>query len=303
MKIAIIGAGAMGSLFGGRLALAGEEVWLCDIWEDHIRTIQANGLFIDTFGTSLIAYLRATTAAEVIGPADLVIVFVKSSATRIAAQTALALLGPDSVVLTLQNGYGNVDELVGILGASRVIAGTTAQGATILGPGKILHGGNGETHIGELDGSITPRLKRIASLLSHAEIPTVTHGNVHSLIWGKLVINVGINALTGITRLKNGELLSYKETKELVSLAVQEAVAVAEAAGIELPYQSPLDKVLAVAAATAQNRSSLLQDLTNGRTTEVDAINGAIVREGDRLGIATPVNKVLTLLIKTLEQI
>lgn len=303
MKIAIIGAGAMGSLFGARLALAGKDVWLLDIWEDHIRAVQTNGLILDTPDRQLIAYPQATTKAEEIGSADLVIVFVKSTATRTAAQAALSLLNPDSAVLTLQNGYGNADELAGILGASRVIAGTTAQGATMLSPGRVLHGGNGETHIGEMDGNISPRLRKIAALLCDADIPTMTHKNVNSLIWGKLIINVGINALTGITGLKNGELLAYDEARELIKLAVWEAVAVAKAAGVDLPYHDPLHKVLTVASATAQNRSSMLQDLTNGRITEVDAINGAIVREGERLGVATPANKVLTLLIKTLEQI
>jgi len=303
MKIAIIGAGAMGSLFGGRLALAGEEVWLVDVWEEHVRAIREKGLTIVTPAQDIVCRPRATTRAEDIGSADLVIVFVKSTATKTAARTAASLLGPGAAVLTLQNGYGNADELAAVVGRERVIVGTTAQGATLLGPGRIMHGGSGDTHIGELGGGLTPRLAKIAATLTRAGFPTVGDEGVASLVWGKLIINVGINALTGITGLKNGELADYAETREVLALAVGEAVAVARAAGVKLPYPDPVDKVLAVAAATCQNRSSMLQDLASGRLTEIDAINGAVVREGARLGVATPVNRTLTLLIKALEQI
>lgn len=303
MKIAIIGAGAMGSLFGGRLALAGEEVWLLDVWEEHVRTITEKGLVIAAKDGEATARPRATTAPAEVGPADLVIVFVKATATEGAARTAATLLGPNTAVLTLQNGYGNAEAIAAVVGKERVIAGTTAQGATLLGPGRIMHAGGGETHIGEMGGGVTPRLERIAAILSSAGIATVCDADVVSLIWGKLVVNVGINALTGITGLRNGELADYGETREVLAMAVNEAVTVADAAGVKLPYPDPVDKVLAVAVATHQNRSSMLQDLSGGRLTEIDAINGAVVREGARLGVATPVNAVLTLLIKALEKL
>lgn len=303
MKIAIIGAGAMGSLFGGRLALAGEEVWLLDVWEEHVRTIREQGLTIVTAAKDIPTRPNATTKLEEIGQADLVVIFVKSTATKAAAQTAKRLLGPATAVMTLQNGYGNAETIAAIVGAERVIAGTTSQGATLLGPGRIMHGGSGETHIGELAGGRSERLEKIASALTRAGVPTVGDDNVTALIWGKLVINVGINALTGITGLKNGQLADYDETKEVLAMAVEEAVAVADAAGVTLPYADPVDKVLAIAVATAENRSSMLQDLAGGRMTEIDAINGAIVREGFRRGVPTPVNKTLTMLIKTLEKI
>jgi 2-dehydropantoate 2-reductase len=303
VKIAIIGAGAMGSLFGGRLALAGEEVWLLDVWEEHVRTINEKGLSIASPAGDIVARPKATTRPGDIGTAELVIVFVKSTATAKAAETAAALLGPDSAVLTLQNGYGNAETIAAAVGADRVIAGTTAQGATLLGPGRIMHGGSGETHIGELGGGLTERLQKIATCLTRAGITTIADDNVASLIWGKLIVNVGINALTGITGLRNGELADHEETRQVLALAVEEAVKVADAAGVKLPYDTPVEKVLAVAVATAQNRSSMLQDLSGGRMTEIEAINGALVREGERYGVATPVNRVLTLLIKALEKL
>ncbi|EAX48061.1 2-dehydropantoate 2-reductase [Thermosinus carboxydivorans Nor1] len=302
MKIAIIGAGAMGSLFGGRLAQAGEDVWLLDVWEEHVAAIQAHGLtLVDTTAETSIR-LNATTQADDIGPVDLVIIFVKSYATPDAAQTAAALLGPATTVLTLQNGLGNAETLAKVLGAERVVVGTTAMGATLLGPGRIKCGGQGPTHIGSFSGGANPRLHDIATIFARAGIHTVVDSNVTALVWSKLIINVGINAITALTGIPNGQVMASAETRELVRLAVAEAVAVARASGIPLPHTNYFDQVATVAQATRDNRSSMLQDVTNRRRTEIDAINGAIVAAGKRLGVPTPVNETLTLLIKTLEQ-
>ena len=142
----------------------------------------------------------------------------------------------------------------------------------------------------------------VAALLTNAGLPTVVEPDVRSLIWGKLIINTGINALTALLRLRNGQLAELAETRQLLALAVEEAVQVARAAGVLLPYANPLDKVLAVAVATGQNQSSMLQDVLRGSPTEIAVINGAIVREGERLGVATPVNRTLTLLVQALEK-
>jgi 2-dehydropantoate 2-reductase len=293
----------MGGLFGGLLTLAGEEIWLLDTRADQVNAIRQHGLTIRSATGDLVTSPNATTDPRDIGTADVVIIFVKSTATTQAAQTAQSLLGADTAVLTLQNGYGNAEKLAALLGPERVIAGTTAQGATLVGPGQVLHGGAGDTHIGSLTGGVSPALDNIAATLTRAGIPTIVDTDVTALIWGKLIINVGINALTGITGLKNGQLADYAETTAILKMAVLEAVKVADALGVTLPYPQPVAKVLAVAAATAQNRSSLLQDLSNNRLTEIDAINGAIVEAGIRLGIPTPVNQTLTLLVKTFEKI
>ncbi|SDF01505.1 ketopantoate reductase family protein [Sporolituus thermophilus] len=302
MKIVIIGAGAMGSLFGGRLAQAGEEVWLLDVWEEHVAAIRAHGLtLVDTAAETSIR-LNATTQADAVGQADLVIIFVKAYATQAAARTAAGLLGPATTVLTLQNGLGNAETLAKVLGAERVAVGTTAMGATLLGPGRIKCGGHGPTHIGSFSGGATPRLHDIATIFTRAGIPTVVDNNANALVWGKLIINVGINAITALTGIPNGQVMANAETRELVRLAVAEAEAVARASGISLPAADYFDQVAAVAQATRDNRSSMLQDVTHRRRTEIDAINGAIVAAGQRLGIPTPVNETLTLLVKTLEK-
>ncbi len=292
----------MGSLFGGTLASAGHEVWLYDIWQEHVDKINNDGLVIVAADGEITVRPRATTDSGKIGSAELVIVFVKATTTRKAAEIAATLMGPESVVLTLQNGYGNAEKLAEVVGRERVIAGVTSHGATLLGPGRIKHAGSGETHIGELSGGMNERTRRIAALMTEAGIATTVDGDVVSLIWGKLLVNVGINALTAITGLKNGRLNDHEETRELMRLVVGEAEQVASAAGVKLPYADAFAKVAAVAQATAENKSSMLQDISNDRLTEIDVINGAVVREGERLGIATPVNRVLALLVHALEK-
>ncbi len=302
MKIAVIGAGAMGSLFGAYLAKAGEAVMVVDIWQEHVAAIRSQGLMLGEPAGDEVVRLDAMLGTGGLEPVDLVILFVKSAATQAAATDAAALLRPGGRVLTLQNGLGNAEAIAEIVGAERVLAGTTAQGATLLGPGRVRHGGSGETHIGRLSGEADAFCHEVAALLTNAGLPTVVEPDVRSLIWGKLIINTGINALTALLRLRNGQLADLAETRQLLALAVEEAVKVARAAGVQLPYEKPLEKVLAVAVATGQNQSSMLQDVLRGSPTEIAVINGAIVREGERLGVATPVNRTLTLLVQALEK-
>ena len=302
MKIAVIGAGAMGSLFGAYLAKAGAAVTVVDVWPEHVAAIRGQGLTLSEAAGDEVVRLDAALGTGGLEPVDLVILFVKSAATQAAATDAAALLRPGGRVLTLQNGLGNAEVIAEIVGAERVLAGTTAQGATLLGPGRVRHGGSGETHIGRLFGEVDEFCHEVARLLTNAGLPTVVEPDVRSLIWGKLIINTGINALTALLRLRNGQLAELDETRQLLALAVEEAVQVARAAGVRLPYEIPLDKVLAVAVATGQNQSSMLQDVLRGSPTEIAVINGAIVREGERLGVATPVNRTLTLLVQALEK-
>jgi 2-dehydropantoate 2-reductase len=301
MKIAIIGAGAMGGLFGAYLARSGAEVSVVDIRPELIAAIQANGLTVEEPEGEMNLRLQAVVEAEQLEPVDLVIVFVKSAETLQAAKSAGRILREGGRILTLQNGMGNAEVIAAVVGSARVLAGTTAHGATLLEPGRIRHAGRGETQLGRLDGSADDFCREVAALFSSAGLPTRVDDDVKSLIWGKLVINAGINALTALLKCPNGQLAERDETRELVALAVREAVAVAEAAGIRLPYADAVDKVLSVAFATAANQSSMLQDLLRGRPTEVAVINGAVVREGVRLGVATPVNRILELLIRSLE--
>lgn len=301
MRIAVVGAGAMGSLFGGLLAEAGEDVVLVDIWEEHVRAINERGLHIKGVSGDRVVRVRATTKHAEVGVVDLMLIQVKSYATEKAIRDALPMIGERTVVLTLQNGLGNVEKIAAVVGRERVLAGTTAHGATVLGPGEIYHAGRGPTVIGEVDGRITDRVKAIAATFNRAGIETEVTDNIMGAIWTKMLANVAINALTAITGLYNGELLELEETKAVMLKAVDEAVAVAKAMGIKLLVEDPHEFVLGIARATATNKSSMLQDVERGRRTEIDAINGMIVHYGRELGIPTPVNEVLVAAVKGIE--
>jgi 2-dehydropantoate 2-reductase len=301
MKTVIMGAGAMGSLFGGLLALSGEEVWLVDIREDHIQAMVSKGLMLEEGGKTQAIPVHATKEVASIGKADLILFFVKTYHTEKAVSDALVLQKEETVFLTLQNGLGNEEAICKRVDSGKVILGVTNHGATFLGPGRIRHAGWGKTYMGELDGKETPRVTRIAQLFTKAGVETEVSSNIQSLVWNKLFINVGINPVAALTGLKNGQLLDYAETLRLMETLVTEAVAVARIKGIPIEG-NPVEKVKAVAEATRENRCSMGQDFDNRRKTEIDAINGAVVREAERLGIAVPYNRMITDLIKVIEK-
>lgn len=304
MKIGIIGAGAMGSLYGGMLVQAGADVLLYDINRQLVETINSGGLQIEELATgeSFTTRPRATFVPEELGGADILIVFVKSSATEAVAEQFSAIAGPRTIAVTLQNGLGNERILRERFGPARTAAGVTSQGATFLEPGRIRHAGSGPTHLCMSDRN-NGKLSGLVELLNRAGFETHIEKNIENLIWSKLIINAGINALTALTGLPNGRLLEFPETRVLMADLVHEAVLVAKAKGISLTYSDPLAMVYTVAEKTARNRSSMLQDFDNRKTTEIDFINGAILREAEALGIDVPVNRTVTRLIKALDAV
>jgi len=302
MNIAVVGSGAIGGLFGSILGMNGQDVTLVDVWSDHVRQMQESGLIVVGPNGERKVKVRATRRIEDAGTPDLIIIAVKAYDTEQAARDCMRIISHDTMVLTLQNGIGHIEKIGAILGYGRIIAGTTSFGSTVLGPGKIKPSNIGEITIGELNGAATSRLADLADTLTKAGIETHVSDRIDSLLWTKLIVNVGINALTAITRLKNGELLDYPETVRLQALAVAEATAVARARGIGFLVDDPLKRVMDVARSTRDNKSSMLQDIERGTRTEIDFINGAIVAEGLKAGVPTPVNEVLTLLIKAAEK-
>ena len=302
MKIAVVGAGAMGSLFGALLAEAGQEVWLYDVWVEHVRVVNQSGLQIERESKTRTVRINATTDPNKIGGADLVIIFVKSTQTKSAAETAGKIAGLDGTVMTLQNGMGNADIIAEVIAPDRILSGTTSHGATMLGAGRIRHAGIGATTIGSWADTDQGRRRAIefADFFNSAGIETQAVSDVRSVVWNKLLINIGINAITALSGIKNGQLLDLAITRELSRTAVEEAMAVARAQHIEIKNDA-VDIVFRVAEATAANRSSMGQDVDNKRQTEIAAINGFIVQEAERLGLEAPVNFVLTALIETLQ--
>jgi 2-dehydropantoate 2-reductase len=301
MKIVIMGAGAMGCLFGGLLTLSEEEVWLVDIRKEQIDALTSVGLSLEAKEKSQIIRVKATSDITSIGRADWVIFFVKTYHTQKAASDSLVLEKEDTIFLTLQNGLGNEEAICKFVDPKKVMLGVTNHGATLLGPGHIRHAGWGKTYIGELDRKVTPRVAQIAQLFTKAGIESEVSSNIQGLVWNKLFINVGINAVAALTGLKNGRLLDHPETLRMMEELVSEAVAVARKKGIQIEG-NPLETVKAVAEATRENRCSMGQDFDNRRKTEIDAINGAVVREAERLGIAVPYNQMITDLVKVIEK-
>jgi len=300
VKIVIIGAGAMGSLFGALLAESGENVRLYDIWKEHVEVIKEKGLDIELNGKTRSVSVNATSDKRHIEKTDLAIIFVKSTQTSDAARTASELLDNSGFVLTLQNGMGNADIIGKVVDPGRIIAGTTSHGATILGPGSIRHAGTGPTVIGMWSGIQKAGIQKITDLFNKAGIVTETVDNVQNVIWAKLFVNVGINAITALTGIKNGRIIDLASTKALSCAAVEEAMKVAGALGVKVA-DNTVEHVFQVAEATGANRSSMGQDVDNKRQTEISVINGAIVKEAKRLGIQAPVNRTLTTLIETLQ--
>lgn len=301
-KIAIIGAGAMGSLFGALLTESGADARLFDIWADHVTAINQNGLQVERDGEIRTVRIRATADPAQIDHADLIMIFVKSTQTAKAAETAARLAGTNSPVMTLQNGMGNADTISQTFESLHVVAGTTSHGATVLGPGKIRHAGKGPTIIGSWSkiGVIPEPVSEIADTFTRAGIETEAVADVRPVIWEKLLVNVGINAITALTGIKNGQLLDMEATRSLSRNAVEEAVAVAQAQDVTTRSDA-VSHVMHIAEATGLNRSSMGQDVDHKRQTEIGAINGFIVNEAKRLGLEVPVNESLTALIETLQ--
>jgi 2-dehydropantoate 2-reductase len=285
--ILIVGTGALACLFAAKLAPI-TAVTMLGSWREGVRALQEFGVrLVDEHGEKAYRVQAVDNPSQCKGFRH-ALVLVKSWQTEHAAQQLARCLLEDGIALTLQNGYGNLEKLQAALGPRRASLGVTTTGATLLGPGRVKAGGKGATHL-VLQSNLMP----IASALREADFELIEAHDLDSLVWGKLVINAGINPLTGILGVTNGELLKHTHSYALMKAAAQEAAAVAHALGVDLPYKDPVVQVADVASKTAQNRSSMLQDLMRGAPTEIDAIAGAIVEQGTRSNVPTPVNKIL----------
>lgn len=298
MKIAIIGAGAMGCLLASYLSTQ-HTVTLIDQWQAQIDHIRTHGLRRERDGDITTSHPYATTNPDDARDSDVVVVMVKYHQTAWAATQATRALAPNGICITLQNGIGGAEILSHTLGAQRVSQGVTSLGATLLDIGYVKHAGIGESVFATNHPS--PLLRQLVHAFNNVHLPAHQNDNLDSLIWGKLIVNAGINALTAILRVRNGELDTHPGARQLVTAVVHEAVAVAQAHRITLPYDDPVAHVLQVASATASNRSSTLQDVLRGSPSEITTINGAIIAIARIHGIATPYNTMLTELMATID--
>jgi len=301
MKIAIVGPGAIGLLLAAFLSKAKEELWLLDYEKNRANRISQNGIKVEGLSGELAVKVKITVDPKEIGIVDLVIVCVKSYDTKAALIHAKPLIGDDTAVLTLQNGIGNIEIISEVIGPDRVIGGVTNLGSTLIDTCRVRLAGKGDTIIGRLDGKIPVEMRGIREIFNKVGLEMRISRDVKSLLWSKLIINVGVNALTALTRLQNGKLLEFEGTRVIMRDAVTEAVKVAKRKRIKIMYDDPLAKVEAVCEATSANVSSMLQDVVKHRRTEIDFINGVIVRHAKEQGVSAPVNSLLVELVKTIE--
>jgi 2-dehydropantoate 2-reductase len=301
MKIAIIGAGALGSLFGGLLSKRG-EVWLYNpSFVEHVTQIKAKGLILEGKEKQRI-WVRATPfIKEIEGPMDLVGIFVKAYATEGAIKDALPLIGERTWVLSLQNGLGSEEIIAKYVDKSQILRGVTSQGATLVKPGRVRWAGSGPTKIGRLKGEPS-EAKPLIEALKKAGIETcyVKEG-LEKVLWEKLIVNAAINPLTAIFECRNGKLIKESSLRSLMAEVIKEGVLVAQRKGLKLNQEEMIAEAEDVCRKTAENISSMLQDIKRERRTEIDYINGAIVREGKGVSVETPLNRLLFEMIRRLE--
>jgi 2-dehydropantoate 2-reductase len=303
VRIAVVGAGGVGSLFGGRLAAAGHEVWLVHRRREVVDALRREGLRLESpDGDERIA-VHATDTPDEIGQVDLVLILTKSTDTRAAAEASRPLMGDASVVVTLQNGLGNLETIADILGAQRVLLGMTYVGAALVRPGHVRMTANGQTFVGEPDVGLSTRVTHLAQVFSAAGMPTEPTDRLWEMVWGKLVINAALNATCALTGATCEAALGSQAGNEWLELVAEETAAVAKALGVALPYADAAARVRKHCLDVGRSKPSMLQDIERDRPTEIDAINGAVVREGARLGVPTPYNQALLLLVKAREEV
>ncbi len=293
----------MGGLFGGYLARAGEDVVLVDVHRAAVDAISANGIDIEEKdGSHTAASLSATGDPASVGQVDLIINFVKCYHTEDAIRSAMAMVGPDTAFLSLQNGWGNADRIAAVAGKARVLVGLTYHSATLLAPGRVKHPGVGVTYVGELDGSDSPRLRAAAAALSGAGFEVVASPRILDEIWKKLALNVCTLPTASLLHFHANELNQHEGTRSLMKGLLSEVAAVAKAQGIALDEEERWAAITGLLDRAVGAKASMLQDVDAKRPTEIDVINGAIVAAGQRTGIATPLNDAMVWLVKAMQE-
>ncbi|WP_420394820.1 ketopantoate reductase family protein [Nioella sp.] len=300
MRIAVLGAGAMGSVYGARLARAGAEVTLLDVNDAHVAAINEGGLHVALDEGDSIHHLPAMRPEAFRGPADLVLLFTKVFHTDEALTSVKPLLA-DAHVLSLQNGVGNVDRIAAHMTRDRILIGMTMTPAEYLGPGRVASHGAATTDLFSASGQDLQFLHKIAALMDKGGITARLEPDIDVAIWEKATFNCALNPICALSGGTPGSVGASEAGRGLAASVVAEAIAVAKASGVN----ASLDKVTAMMehafAHHLHHEPSMLQDRMAGRRTEIDALNGAVVRIGDRLGVPTPANRIVTDLIRLTE--
>jgi 2-dehydropantoate 2-reductase len=299
MKIAIIGTGAMGSVYAGILGDSGNEVWAVDVWAEHVEAMRTRGLTVEGASGSRTVRIHATSDPAEVGVCDLVVIATKAMDVEGAAVSAKPLLGPNTVVLPIQNGLGSADRIATILGQERVAIGVVGGfGASIVGPGHVHHNGWELVRLGERHGPPTERIRRIAKTWADAGFRVQVYEDVDQLVWEKLICNVCFSGTCTILERTIGDVLKDPAAWQVASGCAQEAYVVARARGITLAFDDPVAYARAFGEKIPDARPSMLLDLIAGRPCEIDVINGAIPPAARELGLEAPVNETVTALVK-----
>jgi 2-dehydropantoate 2-reductase len=298
MKIAIVGAGAMGSIFGARLTAAGHDTVLVDVSATVVDALNNHGVTTTRGDRQETTKVRASIDPGEVGPVDLVVFCTKCYHTAAAATAAEPLVAGDTVVASLQNGWGNGDVLVRAFGPERVVVGVTYNSGLLTEPGHVVHPSDQPTIVGALDGGNPSNAELLATALGEAGFDTRVAVPVQQEIWKKLILNAACLPAAALAGATSGTLTSNDELHELVSETAVEATAVATALGFEIDAQERIDTIHSLLGQGAGSKASMLQDFEAGRRTEIDVINGAVVAAADEVGVSAPVNRALVRLVK-----
>ena len=300
MRIAVIGAGAMGSIYGGHLALQ-NEVYLVDTNPKVVQTINEQGIRLEENGEDHIYRPKAVTDTSALPEMDLIILFVKALFSRAALNGNRNLIGKDTYLMTLQNGSGHEDILGEFVAKERIIIGTTEDQGTILGMAHIRHGGTGGTNLGMLTPDDEGMLPKLKETLDQCGFRARIHENIQQLIWNKLFVNVALSAVTAVLNVKMGYIAQNPNAFALSAQLLHEAVTVAHAMGLEADEAHLLQEIKETSERVPEGITSICADLSAGRKTEVDTISGSIVRAGEKAGVPTPNHSFMVALIHAME--
>lgn len=299
MKIAIIGAGAMGCLYGAYLSVK-NEVILMDAYQPQVDAINLSGLSMLENGSEITFPIKAVTSGTNIGPVDLVVVFVKSIDTYQAVEENQSLISDNTIVMTLQNGAGNDRDIMNFVKKENIIIGTSKHNSVNLGPGRIHHTGSGVTMIGAMDPASQADAK-IASILKDAGLEAEVSDNIQRIIWSKLFVNISVNTLTALLETKIGYVSQNKYAWDFAKRIIYEAINVAEEDGTYFDRREVMDMVQHLCETAGEGYSSMYQDRKRKVRTEIDKMNGAIVEQAKLYGVATPYNSLVVDLIHAVE--
>lgn len=302
MKIAVVGTGAMGSIYAGLLADAGHEVWAVDVWAEHVAAMRTDGLRVEGASGDRTVAVRATTDLADAGPCELFIVATKADGVGSAAQAIAPLLREGDVVLTIQNGLGAFERIAEHLPADQVVLGVAQGfGAAMVGPAHVHHPGMQLIRIGKPAGGPSARVDQLVELWSAAGFEVAGFDDIEQLIWEKFVCNVGLSGPCTVTGLTVGQMMDTPEFWAISIACATEAHQVGVASSVHFGFDDPAAYLWEFAGGLRPAKPSMLQDHEAGRRSEIDAINGQVCERGRRLGVATPINDTVAAIVRARE--